>query len=145
MESSNPSSKRRNKPGSFVRSFVRFFSLSLSLSETKQPTPFLRSSDAALLSNPVNAIQLEPIELARYIKARKKVLADAYQQLIETLRWRATAFGGVDEHFAGEDENEAFFQKNCPHLYRGYGKKKGGGKKLSLSLSAYWTLMLIIR
>ena len=31
-------------------------------------------------------------DLLRYIKARKFVVADAYQQLIETLRWRATAY-----------------------------------------------------
>jgi hypothetical protein len=87
-------------------------------------TPFFCSSDdAALLNNPINEIQLEEQELLRYIKARKMVVKDAFEQLLETLRWRATAFGGVDAHFAGEDENEEFFQLNCPHLYRGYDKE----------------------
>jgi ArsR family metal-binding transcriptional regulator len=49
--------------------------------------------DAKLLTAEENVVQLQEDDLLRYIKARKCVVADAYQQLIETLRWRATAYG----------------------------------------------------
>ena len=46
--------------------------------------------DRKLLDDEANAQQLQESDLLRYIKARKFVVADAYKQLIETLRWRAT-------------------------------------------------------
>jgi hypothetical protein len=46
------------------------------------------------------------------------VVKDAFEQLMETLRWSTTVFGGVDTHFSGEDPDEEWFQTHCPHLYR---------------------------
>ncbi len=99
------------------------------------------SDDAKLLTSPINEIQLEEAELVRYIKARKMVVTDAYQQLIETLRWRATAFGGVDAHFAGPDANESFFQANCPHLYRGFDKD---GRPISWERTGVYQLPVLL-
>ena len=81
--------------------------------------------DQAFLKDPKNDVQLQESDLLRYIKARKFVVADAYEQLIETLRWRNTAFDqGIDQLFPNlVDPNEEFFQINCPHAYMGHDKE----------------------
>lgn len=66
---------------------------------------------------------------------------DAFNQLIETLRWRRDSFGGVDKSFAGDDPNEEFFQINCPHVYRGYDRE---GRPISYERTGVYHLPTIL-
>jgi hypothetical protein len=144
--------------------------------ETKALIAQLREMMAAasgehrvLLDHPSNVVQLQEDDLCRYLKARKLVVKDAFDQMIATLKWRAEAYEvGVDKMFAdGVDPQgttlmlferktkllcccalylsffppEEFFQTNCPHCYRGFDKE---GRPISWERTGVFQLPVLL-
>jgi hypothetical protein len=68
---------------------------------------------------------------------------DAFDQLLATLKWRASAYDvGVEAMFNnGVDPNEDFFQFNCPHCYRGFDKE---GRPISWERTGVFQLPVLL-
>lgn len=75
-----------------------------------------KETDEKLKSYYALALTIEDIELIRFIRARKRDINAAFDQLIANLKWRDEY--GVNDILEKEDPKKKIFQTLTPHLVK---------------------------